>query len=74
MTSPREMAASAAALVALGAVLLGLFDKLDSWAAISFARPVMASALVAVVEAAAMAAALCLAPALSKLVRRSLGR
>jgi hypothetical protein len=72
--SSRDIIAIAVTLALLCAGLLGLFNAIDSWATLSFARPVMASALVAVVDAALMVSALCLAPLVSKLVRLSIGR
>jgi hypothetical protein len=58
---------------ALGAGLFLAFVGIDGWAVKTFARPVLASALIAVVDVALLALAVALAPALSALIRRLVG-
>jgi hypothetical protein len=61
------------ALVAMGALAVALyavFRRVDAWAELRFAQARLASMLVAVIDVAVFAVALCLAPSLSRLVER----
>ena len=49
-------------------VLYFSFSFIDDWAAKAFAKPLMASALVTVLEVAVILVILCLMPSVSKLV------
>jgi len=52
----------------LAILLYASFIKLDEWTRISFAQPVMGSALVGVIQLFLFFIALCLAPGLSRLI------
>jgi hypothetical protein len=76
-TEPQRQAtgskvAAATALAPIAGALLAGFAALDSWAALTFAVPVLGAALVAVCELALFALALSLAPGVSRLVSRIL--
>jgi len=62
--------AVAVTLAVLGAGLYAAFVCLDGWAVRSFARPNLASALLAVLDVALLGLAVSLAPALSAAIRR----
>ena len=64
--------AVAVTLTVLGAGLYAAFVCLDGWAVRSFARPSLASALLAVLDVALLGLAVALAPALSAVIRRPL--
>lgn len=72
-TTVRNAAATSMAGVGLLTSLYLCSAALDGWAAKSFAQARLAATLVAVLEAGLFAAALCLAPPLSLLVRLLLG-
>lgn len=69
----KDRVAAGVALLALAVAVIRIFVALHDWAAGSFARPALASALLAVVQMAILLVALAIAPALAKLVRRALG-
>ena len=66
---PLDALAVAITLAALGAGLYTAFVCLDGWAVRTFARPLMASALIAVIDLALLGVAVALAPALSAAIR-----
>lgn len=63
-----------AAVAVLGLVLWAIFGRVDDWASVAFAQAQLAAMLVAVIDVGLLAAALCLAPALSKALHRMTGR
>jgi len=64
-----DLRASWPTLLGLGWVLYEVFRRLDHWAERAFQRPQLASMLVGVIELGLFAVALCLAPAISRVLR-----
>ncbi len=73
-SASRDSASIALTFAVLGAALLIVFIALDRWAAYSFARPILASLLVAVCDMVLFVLALSLAPVISRAFQRILGR
>jgi hypothetical protein len=65
--------ARATTLCLIGGAAFAAFFHLDRWAAFAFARPLMGSALVAVLELGIVLVAIMLAPAVSMVVELALG-
>jgi hypothetical protein len=64
-----DAVAIAVTLAVLGAGLYAAFVSIDGWAVRTFARPILASALIAVLDVALLGVAVALAPALSAAIR-----
>jgi hypothetical protein len=65
-----DVVATIVACILLAAGLFAAFLRLDGWAASNFARPLLASALLAVADLALFLVAIALAPLLSSLLRK----
>ena len=65
VTGGSKHLATVVSLIILGMGLCFLFFTVDAWAVKAFARPILASALIAVIDVAVFLVAIALAPSLS---------
>ncbi|MCP4604838.1 MAG: hypothetical protein GY847_30685 [Proteobacteria bacterium] len=70
----RDSISIALTFAILGTGLYVVFAFLDKWAAYAFARPILASALIAVCDIGLFVLALSFAPIISRAFRHLLGR
>jgi hypothetical protein len=68
--APLDFAVSVISIAGLAAALLVIYGDLDSWAALNFADPILASLLVGVIELALFLFAIALTPFLSGILQK----